>query len=209
MSWGARRRERSTCQAPALVKLATYAGWRMTWDLIVPLTIDRAFPRMFLLYDRAAGEATVDRGRRVRRISERSRTYSDWRKTWDVLVPSGFPGNRRGHGAFRLRSSSRIRHDLPDRCIRKHPGTLRQLQRIGARPGHHSSRMARMGCWHTSGAVATRHSSFSIRQGPSARVTVVQRLASDLGSPDEWTIHHRRACPGGMCLLYDRTARRD
>jgi hypothetical protein len=74
-----------------LVELATYAGWRTTWDLIVPLSTQRLFPRTFLLYDRSAGQATliaVDAFGGYREV----RTYFDWRTTWDVLVPSGFPG---------------------------------------------------------------------------------------------------------------------
>ena len=74
-----------------LVELATYAGWRRTWDLIVPLSTQRLFPRSFLLYDRSAGQATliaVDAFGGYREV----RTYFDWRTTWDVLIPSGFPG---------------------------------------------------------------------------------------------------------------------
>jgi hypothetical protein len=73
-----------------LVELATYTGWRTTWDLIVPVLTDRVFPRTFLRYDRAAGEAEViaidAQGglRQIRRILE-------WRTTWDIIVPSRFP----------------------------------------------------------------------------------------------------------------------
>jgi hypothetical protein len=82
-----------------LIELATYTGWRRTWDLIVPLAIDRAFPRPFLLYDRAAGEAkliAVDAFGDFREV----RTYLDWRTTWDVLVPSRFPGTAGVTGLF-------------------------------------------------------------------------------------------------------------
>src|SRR5918995_1410085 len=82
-----------------LIELATYTGWRRTWDLIVPLAIDRTFPRPFLLYDRAAGEAkliAVDAFGDFREV----RTYLDWRTTWDVLVPSWFPGIAEVAGLF-------------------------------------------------------------------------------------------------------------
>jgi hypothetical protein len=74
-----------------LIELDTYTGWRRTWDLIVPLSIDRAFPRRFLLYDRAAGEAKVIAVGAFGGFQE-IRTILNWRTTWDVLAPSGFPG---------------------------------------------------------------------------------------------------------------------
>lgn len=74
----------------SLVELARLSDWRRSWDLIVPLGVDRAFPRAFLLYDRAAGEATlasIDSDGRFREI----RQFSSWRTSWDALTPSGFP----------------------------------------------------------------------------------------------------------------------
>ncbi|MGH2615784.1 MAG: hypothetical protein ACRDJC_11130, partial [Thermomicrobiales bacterium] len=74
----------------SLVELATYTGWRRTWDLIVPLRAYRPYPRTLLLYDRAAGEATliaVDESGGFREV----RTFFGWRTTWDILVPSEFP----------------------------------------------------------------------------------------------------------------------
>ena len=82
-----------------LVPLATYAGWRTTWDLIVPLNADRPFPRTFLLYDRAAGQVKVIAVDAFGGFRE-ARTYSDWRKTWDVLIPSRFPGTSSDTGLF-------------------------------------------------------------------------------------------------------------
>src|SRR5687767_2852727 len=82
-----------------LIELATYTGWRRTWDVIVPLAIDRTFPRPFLLYDRAAGEAkliAVDAFGGFREVH----TFLDWRTTWDVLVPSRFPGTTGVTGLF-------------------------------------------------------------------------------------------------------------
>ena len=82
-----------------LTELATYTGWRRTWDLIVPLAVDRTFPRRFLLYDRAAGEAkliAVDAFGGFREI----RVFPDWRSTWAVLVPSRFPGTTGTMGLF-------------------------------------------------------------------------------------------------------------
>jgi hypothetical protein len=73
-----------------LVELATYTGWRTTWDLIVPVLTDRVFPRTFLRYDRAAGEAeliAVDAEGGLRQI----RRILEWRTTWDIIVPSRFP----------------------------------------------------------------------------------------------------------------------
>jgi hypothetical protein len=73
-----------------LTALATYSGWRRSWDLIVPLSVDRAFPRPFLLYDRAAGEAkliVVDANGDFREV----RQFSGWRRSWDTITPSGFP----------------------------------------------------------------------------------------------------------------------
>lgn len=73
-----------------LTELATYTSWRRSWDLIVPLSVDRAFPRTFLLYDRAAGEAkliSVDTLGDFREV----RQFSGWRRTWDSIIPSGFP----------------------------------------------------------------------------------------------------------------------
>jgi hypothetical protein len=73
-----------------LTELATYGGWRRSWDLIVPLSSDRAFPRPFLLYDRSAGEAkliVVDANGDFREV----RQFSGWRRSWDTITPSGFP----------------------------------------------------------------------------------------------------------------------
>src|SRR5262249_35829795 len=41
----------------ALTQLATYSGWRTSWDIIIPVLAQSSFPRTFLLYDRAAGDA--------------------------------------------------------------------------------------------------------------------------------------------------------
>jgi hypothetical protein len=74
----------------SLTELATYIGWRRTWDLFVPLLVERSVPRTCLLYDRAAGEATViavDEGGNFNEL----RRLSGWRRTWDNLTPSGFP----------------------------------------------------------------------------------------------------------------------
>src|SRR5690349_1993218 len=60
-----------------LTELASYSGWRTTWDLIVPLVTDAGFPRTFLLYDRAAGQAAplaVDQTGGVRQLQ----TLSGW-----------------------------------------------------------------------------------------------------------------------------------
>ena len=73
-----------------LTELASYGGWRTTWDLIVPLVTDAGYPRTFLLYDRAAGQAAplaVDQTGAVRQLQ----TLSGWRRTWNVMVSSGFP----------------------------------------------------------------------------------------------------------------------
>jgi hypothetical protein len=89
---GAPRRGASALQfaGAGLTPLATYTNWRRTWDLIVPVLAERAFPRTFLLYDRAAGNASliaVDASGGIREV----RTFLDWRKTWDSIVPSRFP----------------------------------------------------------------------------------------------------------------------
>jgi hypothetical protein len=73
-----------------LTELASYSGWRTTWDLIVPLVTDASFPRTFLLYDRGAGQAAplaVDQTGVVRQLQ----TLSGWRRSWSVIVSSGFP----------------------------------------------------------------------------------------------------------------------
>lgn len=90
---------RASGQLPGanLTALATYSGWRRSWDLIIPLSIDRAFPRPFLLYDRAAGEAkliVVDASGDFREV----RQFSGWRRSWDTIIPSGFPRALGVHG---------------------------------------------------------------------------------------------------------------
>jgi hypothetical protein len=79
-----------TLPGAGFTELATYTGWRRTWDLIVPLSASRAFPRLFLLYDRAAGEAkliSVDAAGRFTEI----RQYTGWRRSWETIIASGFP----------------------------------------------------------------------------------------------------------------------
>ncbi|MCC7022381.1 MAG: hypothetical protein IT338_06120, partial [Thermomicrobiales bacterium] len=73
-----------------LTRLATHTGWRTTWDLIVPLSYDRAFPRPALLYDRAAGEATLISIDASGAFSELAR-FTGWRTTWESITPSLFP----------------------------------------------------------------------------------------------------------------------
>lgn len=73
-----------------LTRMATYRGWRTTWDLLVPLVAEAAFPRTLLLYDRAAGDAAVlafDARGGVRQL----RSFTDWRSSWTTIVASGFP----------------------------------------------------------------------------------------------------------------------
>lgn len=75
-----------------LTQIARYQGWRTTWDSIVPLPFQSgaAYPRAVLLYDRAAGDASIlafDEQGRSREI----RSFSDWRGSWDAIVASGFP----------------------------------------------------------------------------------------------------------------------
>lgn len=74
----------------ALTELRTYTGWRRSWDLVVPLSTDRAFPRRFILYDRAAGQGTLLAVDAAGNASELT-TYSGWRKSWDTIIASGFP----------------------------------------------------------------------------------------------------------------------
>lgn len=73
-----------------LTELRTYTGWRRTWDLVVPLSTDRAFPRRFILYDRAAGEGALLAVDAAGNASELT-IYSGWRRSWDTIIPSGFP----------------------------------------------------------------------------------------------------------------------
>lgn len=73
-----------------LIRLATHTGWRTTWDLIVPLSYDRAFPRPVLLYDRAAGEATLISVDASGAFSELAH-FTGWRTTWESITPSLFP----------------------------------------------------------------------------------------------------------------------
>lgn len=73
-----------------LTELALYTGWRRSWDLIVPLSTDRAFPRRALIYDRIAGEAkllAIDAAGGFVELN----VFSGWRTTWDSITPSGFP----------------------------------------------------------------------------------------------------------------------
>lgn len=73
-----------------LTELALYTGWRRSWDLIVPLSTDRAFPRRALIYDRVAGEAkllAIDASGGFVELN----IFTGWRTTWDVIMPSGFP----------------------------------------------------------------------------------------------------------------------
>lgn len=73
-----------------LTELALYTGWRRSWDIIVPLSTDRAFPRRALIYDRVAGEAkllAIDAAGGFVELN----VFSGWRTTWDLITPSGFP----------------------------------------------------------------------------------------------------------------------
>ncbi|HET6261848.1 MAG TPA: hypothetical protein VFG99_06370, partial [Chloroflexia bacterium] len=73
-----------------LTELALYTGWRRSWDLIVPLSTDRAFPRRALIYDRVAGEAkllAIDAAGGFVELN----VFTGWRTTWDLITPSGFP----------------------------------------------------------------------------------------------------------------------
>lgn len=73
-----------------LTELALYTGWRRSWDIIVPLSTDRAFPRRALIYDRVAGEAkllAIDAGGGFIELN----VFTGWRTTWDSITPSGFP----------------------------------------------------------------------------------------------------------------------
>ncbi len=73
-----------------LTELALYSGWRRSWDLMVPLSTDRAFPRRALIYDRVAGEAkllAVDAAGGFVELN----VFTGWRTTWSVITPSGFP----------------------------------------------------------------------------------------------------------------------
>jgi hypothetical protein len=70
--------------------VALLSGWRRTWDLIVPISTVRSLPRSVLLYDRAAGEASlrsIDADGIVREI----RFLAGWRSSWQAIIPSGFP----------------------------------------------------------------------------------------------------------------------
>ncbi len=80
----------SALPGASLTEMATYTGWRRTWDLVVPVRVDRAFPRTFLLYDRNAGEAkliVVDAAGGFRE----ARQYVNWKRTWTTIIASGFP----------------------------------------------------------------------------------------------------------------------
>ena len=73
-----------------LTELALYTGWRRSWDLIVPLSTDLAFPRRALIYDRVAGEAkllAIDASGGFVELN----VFTGWRTTWDLITPSGFP----------------------------------------------------------------------------------------------------------------------
>ncbi|MCA9876724.1 MAG: hypothetical protein KC442_03050 [Thermomicrobiales bacterium] len=73
-----------------LTELAFYTGWRRSWDLIVPLSTDRAFPRRALIYDRLAGEAkllAIDAAGGFVELN----VFTGWRTTWESITPSGFP----------------------------------------------------------------------------------------------------------------------
>jgi hypothetical protein len=73
-----------------LTELALYTGWRRSWDLIVPLSTDRAFPRRALIYDRVAGEAKLLAIDATGGFVELN-IFTGWRTTWDIITPSGFP----------------------------------------------------------------------------------------------------------------------
>lgn len=74
----------------SLAEVATFSGWRQTWDLIVPVSTARSLPRTFILYDRAAGEAalmSIDTAGALQEI----RRMAGWRGSWQSIIPSGFP----------------------------------------------------------------------------------------------------------------------
>lgn len=78
-----------TIAGAGLTELALYTGWRRSWDLIVPLSSDRAFPRRALIYDRLAGEAkllAIDAGGGFVELN----VFTGWRTTWESITPSGF-----------------------------------------------------------------------------------------------------------------------
>lgn len=80
----------SAIAGASLTELAVYTGWRRSWDLIVPLSTDLAFPRRALIYDRQAGEAkllAVDAAGGFVELN----VFTGWRTTWESITPSGYP----------------------------------------------------------------------------------------------------------------------
>ncbi|MFM9106671.1 MAG: hypothetical protein ACKOWF_08230, partial [Chloroflexota bacterium] len=72
-----------------LEPIREYADWRRTWDMIVPLSAVSSFPRVFMLYDRAAGVIAVMSVDQYGNTMER-KLYTDARRTWDIIAPSNF-----------------------------------------------------------------------------------------------------------------------
>jgi hypothetical protein len=73
-----------------LTELATYRGWRRSWDIVVPILAQSTFPRTFLMYDRVAGDASLLAVDQFGAVGE-VRAFTDWRSTWDRIVASPFP----------------------------------------------------------------------------------------------------------------------
>lgn len=79
-----------------LTLLKDYGGWRKTWSIIVPgnfSNADNQYADDLLFYDASTGEAemyTTDGEGNLSLL----KSYSGWRKTWSIIVPGKFGGNR-------------------------------------------------------------------------------------------------------------------
>lgn len=73
----------------ALVLLGSYAGWRTSWDIIVPGNFGGDAQTDLLLYDRAAGVAEfliADAESQFTLL----KSHSGWRTTWDTIIPGEY-----------------------------------------------------------------------------------------------------------------------
>ena len=76
-------------------KLLDSSQWRKTWHSIVPYsgtqkTFSTQYNSFTLFYDNTRGEASIYSTTEEGKLDKLIKTYSGWRKTWDIIVP--YPG---------------------------------------------------------------------------------------------------------------------
>ena len=186
-----------------LTELALYTGWRRSWDLIVPLSTDLAYPRRALIYDRVAGEAkllAIDAAGGFVELN----VFTGWRTTWDAITPSGFPRQLGVNGLVLYdRQVGEISLQQIDqfgnlRAVRSYPNQRKTWSAFLPIGSGGLLAYDRLGGFATLYSIETNGSLQEIRSYNDWRTTW------DLLTTGPFT---RGAMPSGDILTYDRSAR--